>query len=175
MIITCNNTEFNTLLEGRYIIPNDDKYYIQIVNAFGESIKMELNQLVNILSKDNIVETDTEDITKWIDEWRDEWRNKKVGTMGVRATCIKNMKEFIQLYPQYTKQDIYDARDLYMKNVLHQYGNYTYLQHADYFIKKKVKGDEGTETRATLLVYCEEVKANKDKGIIKDYTVYDDI
>ena len=170
MNIICNSKEFDELLQGKYIIPNGDKYYIHIKNALNESKHIELT-----LIQDNTITINDSDIESWINDWRDEWRTKKVGSMGNRDKCIKNMKEFNQLYPQYTKQDIYDARDLYMKNVIHQYGNYTYLQQADYFIKKKVKGEDGIETRATLLAYCEEVKANRDKGINKEYTIYDDI
>ena len=64
------------------------------------------------------------------------------------------MTEFMKVYPQYTKLIIFKARDRYMTSFK---GDYSYLEQADYFIKKRVIVDGETTIRRTLLQYCEEV------------------
>lgn len=87
------------------------------------------------------------------------------------------MKEFMQEFPKFDKDIIFKARDKYLQSFN---GNYTYMEQADYFIKKTITEDGKRTIRRTLLQYCEEVYllevVKLDKSI--DSTIvsgYDDI
>jgi len=113
-------------------------------------------------------------IDEWIDSWRALWKGKRVKGMGSRDKCLDNMKEFFQLYPQYTQQQVFKARDRYFQSLM---GDMTYLEQADYFIKKRIIGnDGGVEVRRTLLTYCEEIAIDETLGISDEsFSIYEDL
>ena len=94
------------------------------------------------------------DVEIWINEWRRKWKGKgdRPSPMGNKTLCIKKMREFFRLFPEYTKEEVFKARDKYFNKI----GNeFTYLQRADNFISKTVPdGEGGTIIRRTLLDYC---------------------
>lgn len=116
------------------------------------------------------------DIEDWIDDWRSAWSGKRVKGMGIKQDCIDKMKEFFKTNPNYTKDHVYKARDIYFKEIYSQYGNYQFLKQADYFIKKKDK--QTGEVTTDLAVYCEQVKYNEDNNIDTNeskFTFFDDL
>ena len=138
---------------------------------------VDLSDNINTTGKQLVISEDNghSDIEEWIDEWRAGWSGKRAKGMGDRATCINNMTKFFSTHSKYTKQDVFEARDVYFKDTLQQYGNYQYLQQADYFIKKKDKitGD----VTQNLVIYCEQVvlsRTHTDTSF-KPFSIYDDL
>lgn len=97
-------------------------------------------------------ERKTDDVEEWIDEWRKGFSKYAPGKQGTRQNCIQKMKRFLANNPQYTKDQIFAARDEYLENLTDTH----YMQQADYFIYKQ-EGRKGEET-SRLLVYCETVE-----------------
>jgi hypothetical protein len=86
--------------------------------------------------------------------------------MGSKQRCIANMEDFFKRNPKALVEDVYAARDMYLKSVFERNGDYTYLQQADYFIKKqKIDGT----TERNLEAFYEEVLINKEIGGITDH------
>lgn len=92
----------------------------------------------------NITGNITDDIELWIDEYRGVFKGKRIGSMGDRESCIDKMHKFLTKYPDYTKEQIIKATELYVAT---QGPHYTYLQQADYFIFKKEEGTKVIKSR----------------------------
>jgi hypothetical protein len=100
------------------------------------------------------VKKNNSDVELWIDDWRSAWKGTKMGAMGDRQACIQKMQEFMNTYPQYSKELIYQARDAYIASMQKEY---TYLMQADYFIFKQ---DPSTKkvSRSKLASFCEDIQ-----------------
>ena len=77
-------------------------------------------------------------VDSWIDDWRDLWP-KGVKTMGrlVRGDkqgCLKKMQTFLKDYPEFTKEEIFDATKVYVFD--RQRDGFKAMSCADYFIVK---------------------------------------
>ena len=177
--------ELDELIAGNYIKPsfeNDEEYVLTIRSLSGSSkeimvITTEASELSpsdkkkvkKLVKADNGHDTTDE----WINSWRMTWKGTRPKGMGSRAKCIENMKNFFQLFPEYTKEHVFKARDKYFEQLD---GDYRYLEQADYFIKKRVPdGEGGVETRRTLLTYCEEVMLDEEFGIDEPFSIYKDL
>lgn len=79
-----------------------------------------------------------EKIEDWIDEWRQGFKGKKVGAMGDRKRLIANMKRLLNEYPQYTKEDVFKARDAYFKFNMERWEHYNFVREAHYFVRKEI-------------------------------------
>lgn len=92
-------------------------------------------------------------VSHWIDEYRGLFKGKKIGAMGDRATCLKNMIRFMAEYDQYSKDDILKAAKLYIQSCS---PSYRYLKQADYFISKQ---EANGDVKSVLLSTLEDMKA----------------
>lgn len=78
------------------------------------------------------------DPKNWMDEWMDLWPSGvKSGSYYVKTDkngCIRKMRKFNRIYPQYSKKLIMDATKEYITRL--KYGDYKYMKIAPYFIEK---------------------------------------
>jgi hypothetical protein len=176
--------EVDELIAENFVRPsmeNEDEFTLKITSLSGatrnitvvvdSSTQISTSKIATPIT--TVEEIGHDSVEEWIMSWRSMWRGKRAKAMGSREKCIKNMKEFFQLFPTYSKEHVFKARDRYFNSLN---GDMTYLEQADYFIKKRVpNGEGGTETRRTLLTYCEEVILDEEFGIEKDFSAYDDV
>jgi len=96
-------------------------------------------------------EKNADNVSEWIDDWRKAWAGKRDRkSMGDRNKCIKVMTEFLKEH-KYTIEDVYRARDVYIKSFD---GNYETMRQADHYIKKKENGIDVSD----LLSNCQELE-----------------
>lgn len=193
MLLKVNDKEFDYLISNKLLEPiSNNKYRLYSINVADLAkvkvvkdfqldkslISIEVQVEISSSSNSQLKINDNNghsNIEEWIDEWRAGWSGKRVKGMGNKQDCVDKMKEFFKTNPKYTKDTVFEARDLYFKDVLAQYGNYQYLKQADYFIKKKDKitGEVSTD----LVIYCEQVKLNKENNLNNEskHSVFDDL
>jgi hypothetical protein len=187
MKIIATTDELDKLIAGNFIKPsleNDEEYILTIHSLSGSEKIVRVTLDNNTFTKKGSIKTitkkiieigkgDHSNIEEWITSWRIMWKGKRVKAMGSKEKCKKNMKEFFKLFPEYTKEHVFKARDKYFDSLE---GNMKYLEQADYFIKKRVPGEEGgVEVRRTLLTYCEEVVLDEEYGIDESFSAYDNV
>lgn len=184
MKLLATEEEVDELIAGNFISPsieNDKEFILKVSSLSGSCLE------ITVIVDDTIPVTKTKKVTKvpqdvdnghanvseWITSWRKTWSGKRRNAMGSKDKCIKNMEEFFQLFPTYTKEHVFLARDKYFDSFQ---DDTRYLEQADYFIKKRVPdGDGSTETRRTLLIYCEEVLLDEEFGIDENFSTYDNV
>lgn len=91
------------------------------------------------------------DVKNWIQEYRNVFKGIKPGSMGDSLACLTKMNKFLKVYPEYDKDIIIKAAQLYVETL----EDYRYLQRADYFISK---ADVDRVKESRLASFCEEVK-----------------
>jgi hypothetical protein len=99
-------------------------------------------------------------VSEWIDEWYDLFpKGIKVFGYLVRSDkngCLRKMKDFIKLNPQFSKEIILKATKNFIDYC--KLNNYSSIQMAHYFISK--------DKISNLAGYCEAVKDKLDSGKI---------
>ena len=89
----------------------------------------------------------------WFDEWRNLFpegsNNAGYRYRGNRLEGLKKMVKFVSTYPEFTKEEIYEATRNYVNKFAIR--GYNYMQQAHYFIEKKDVG-------STLASECEGLK-----------------
>lgn len=169
MELICTKTELSSLIRDKVLTPLDgDTYEMKFKNVFDKEVVLVVTSgsttsLPETQAKLELNTVNREDVESWIKDWRLSWRGLAPKSQGVLQTCIDKMINFMEKYPEYTKDVIYEARDRYFAQLN---GDYSYLEHADNFIKKRVPDLEngGTKIRSTLTSYCEEVLQVKELG-----------
>lgn len=166
MKVIATKAEFDDLIKKKLVevgISNSNEYKVLLYSSVtGKKFEVPISLSIDDSNQLEIFEEDKSiedkghaNIEDWINDWRIAWKGKRNKAMGSRDKCIENMKEFFQLYPEYTKDHVFKARDKYLHSLD---GDYTYLEQADFFIKKRVISNDGKfEIRKTLLSYAEEV------------------
>ena len=183
MRLICTEAEINQLLSKKILEPGIElgSFQLNLKNTIGKSVvipveldKREKDEMQPSLDLRTPKDLGHDTLEKWIDSWRSKWRGKRKQGMGNRSLCIKNMQEFFALNSSYSKEDVFQARDKYFADLN---GDYTYLEQADYFIKKRVPDYDngGYKIRRTLLTYCEELLALKELGVADDDLIGSDI
>jgi len=127
---------------------------------------MQENQYIKILNNNNVILRakllpEKEEVS-WIEEYRALFKGKKSGVLGTKDVCIKYMNEFISKHPQYTKEHILKATQMYIESCKND--GYKFLQQADYFIQKYTDATKSSR-QSRLLQWCEELESNGDKII----------
>lgn len=107
----------------------------------------------------------------WLEEWLQLWP-KQVTSGGLTVQspakyCINKMQKFCKTYPQYTKQIIFAATSMYIKE--REQEGYKFTKRATYFIDKQDQG-------SLLEAYCEKLLAPQPiiKQQITEYNAIDD-
>ena len=104
----------------------------------------------------NTLEVTEEEATKtevksWYQEYRELFgKTRKPGAIGGRQAVIDKLTKFISDYPEYTREQILNATELYIRTCA---PGYKYLMQADYFINKL---DPDGTSRSKLLTFLEE-------------------
>lgn len=101
----------------------------------------------------------------WVEDWVEGFKGVNPERKGSPRDAISRMKDFFRKYPEYRKEDVYAARDLYFRSL----SNPQYCMHSHKFIFDGA----GTMKKSTLLGYCEKVKtsniiANDVRGTVID-------
>jgi len=181
MVLVTTKEELDELIKSRIVSPLGDGFIITLYNPltqFNKDVEVQVKEgeILSKLDKVDVASKSNETVEDWIMLWRKKWRGKRAKAMGSKEKCINNMDEFFKLQPSYTKEHVFRARDKYFESLK---GDMTYLEQADYFIKKRVINDEGkVETRRTLLTYCEEVLLDDEFGLEETsdtFSVFEDI
>lgn len=120
--LSTENIDF--LVEMDYILNNGkigDKYSFENLSLSNKSINLFFNNVDN-----------------WIQLWFDLWpKGVKSGGYLIKAdmiSCLKKMKKFIEINPQYSKGIIITATKKYLSDM--KKDNYAYCKLASYFINK---------------------------------------
>jgi hypothetical protein len=90
----------------------------------------------------------------WVKDWVEGFGRLNKEREGSWRDAISRMQNFFYKYPEYTKEDVIAARNLYFRVVDKQY-----LMKSHKFIFDGV----GVMQKSTLLEYCEKIK-QKQKG-----------
>lgn len=94
----------------------------------------------------------------WVKNWMELFREKNKTRVFSLSSCKKRMKKFFATYPQYRKDDVIGATEMYLRNLEDK--NYMITPH--YFIEK---GSGATKTEP-LLDWCEkyEIYINSERA-----------
>lgn len=122
----------------------EDEGYIKISDN-GVVLRQVSLDLFKTLVEDNSMD--------WIEEWRQLFplgvKMAGYAVRGDKQNCTKKMKSFMKKYPDFTKEDIFDATRAYIDD--RRKDNWNYIKLAHYFIEK-----DGASSLAAL---CEDIKA----------------
>lgn len=99
----------------------------------------------------------------WVRDWIAAFGKINPERSGSWRDAATRMMEFFRKYPEYRKEDVYRARDAYLRSVK----DAQYVMHSHKFIFEGI----GALKKSTLLSWCEKVndKGNDDSGL-KGYT-----
>ena len=100
----------------------------------------------------------------WVEDWIKPFGQINPERKGVKKDCIVRMKKFFADNPEYRKDDVYRARDMYLRTVKDP----QYLKSPHKFIYEGA----GTLRSSILLQWCEKAKESTPtldplKGLIK--------
>lgn len=117
---------------------------------------LEIRSKFTSLFGDSVLDERLKDVDSWIQDFRNIFKVGKPGAMGDPNACLDKMKKFIKAHPQYTKEQIMKAAEVYVNS---QAPAYRFLQQADYFISKQ-SVDKGITSR--LLSFLEDPQTTED-------------
>jgi len=125
-----------------------------------------INNKIPIAKKDvKFVDT----VSHWIDDWRNLFpkgiKTAGYAIKGTRGGCLKKMKKFVKEHKEVTKEQIFNATELYVEEKRRV--RYAYMRIADYFIEK----DGGS----LLESYIEQLENNETVSDQRVNTLTDDI
>jgi|SRR6187455_1340877 len=89
----------------------------------------------------------------WVIDWIKPFEVMNKDRAGSWRDCISRMQKFFRKYPEYRITDVYEARNLYIRNVRSP----QYLMYSHKFIFDGI----GAMEKSTLLQYCEQVAKNR--------------
>lgn len=90
----------------------------------------------------------------WVWDWIEAFGRVNPERKGSSVDATTRMEEFFRKYPQYRKDDVYEARDRYLRSL----DNPKFCMHSHKFIFD----GQGVMKKSTLLQWCETVAASKD-------------
>lgn len=86
----------------------------------------------------------------WVADWIQPFGNINPERRGSPRDALSRMKDFFRKYPEYRKEDVYKARDMYLVTIKDS----KYLMKSHKFIFDGI----GAMKKSTLLEYCEKAK-----------------
>lgn len=89
----------------------------------------------------------------WVKDWVEGFGLVNPDRKGSWKDAITRMKDFFRKNPEFNREDVYAARNLYFKTL----NKPLYCMHSHKFIYDGV----GAMKKSTLLQYCEKVKENQ--------------
>lgn len=97
---------------------------------------------------------------EWVKDWVDGFGKINIDRKGSWKDAVPRMKAFFAANPEYRKDDVYAARDLYFKTLLAT-SDKQFCMKSHKFIYDGV----GVMKKSTLLEYCEKIKASASTGV----------
>ena len=91
----------------------------------------------------------TDNVWDWVNEFRNKFRAANEERWGTKKTCVQRMKAWFAEHPQYRKEDVLQAVDLYLRVTSHQY-----IMKSHKFIYDGI----GVMKNSTLLEWVEKYK-----------------
>lgn len=91
----------------------------------------------------------------WVREWMKGFAGVNPERKGVYATCVSRMKKFFGKHPKYRKEDVFTARDMYLRTI----DNPKYCMTSHKFIFDSA----GVMQNSSLLGYCEKITENDNE------------
>lgn len=111
-----------------------------------------------------------EKVNNWIEEWLALWPKEiKSGGETIQSPskwCVNKMQKLVDNNPVYTKQLIFAATQLYLKE--RERDNYFSVKRATYFIDKLGQG-------STLQTYCEQLLKEREPTLENEIPEYNPI
>lgn len=100
----------------------------------------------------------------WVRDWIKPFGERNPERKGVTRDCVTRMQKFFSEYPEYRKEDVYKARDMYLATVKDP----QYLKSPH----KLIFEGNGVMRTSLLLQWCEKaseaiVKGNPMRGLVK--------
>lgn len=95
----------------------------------------------------------------WVSNWIEPFGRMNPDRKGSARDATPRMKDFFKRYPEYRKEDVYKARDLYLSTIRDP----KYLMKSHKFIFDGA----GAMKKSTLLEFCEKVKTTSAPSNIK--------
>lgn len=92
----------------------------------------------------------------WVEDWMKPFGQLNPERKGVKKDCVARMKRFFGSNPEYRKEDVYKARDMYLSTVKDP----QYLKSSHKFIYEGA----GDFRSSILLQWCEKVKETSFSG-----------
>lgn len=96
---------------------------------------------------------------EWVSDWLQPFGRINPDRKGSPRDAVTRMKDFFRKYPEFRKEDVYRARDLYLSTIRDP----KYLMKSHKFIFDGA----GAMKKSTLLEYCEKVKETSAPTNIK--------
>lgn len=123
----------------------EEKRYLKIMSDNEVILRQKALNILDDISPGSVEE--------WIDDWRKLFpeRVKSSGrpVRGDKKACLKKMIAFCKEYPEYTKEQIFDATKIYVFEK--KKDDYSYMVCADYFIYKETTKGQRVSYLASLL------------------------
>lgn len=94
----------------------------------------------------------------WVADWLEAFGRANPERKGSPRDAASRMKMFFQMYPEYRKEDVYKARDLYIAGTASMYVMKSH---------KFIFDGAGAMKKSTLLEYCERVKLSPNNNQLK--------
>lgn len=96
---------------------------------------------------------------EWVKDWMEGFGRVNPDRKGSYRDATSRMKDFFAKYPEFRKEDVYKARDLFFSSLKAN----TFCMHSHKFIFDGV----GAMKKSTLLAYCEKVKEGQSSNLQK--------
>ena len=92
----------------------------------------------------------------WVGDWMEPFGKRNPARKGVKKEVIARMKKWFATNPEYRKEDVFAARDLYFRT---QNPDAKVIKTSHKFIKEGA----GAESTSMLLMWCEKLKELQSK------------
>lgn len=96
-----------------------------------------------------------DNVWSWVDEFRDKFKRVNPERSGTKQTCIQRMKKWFSENPQYRKEDVLEATDMYLRVT-----DSRYIMKAHKFIYDGI----GVMKNSTLSEWVEKYIERKDRN-----------